>query len=206
MIKPLLILRQLAVGPWQTNTYVLVCPSSRESVLIDPGAEPDQLQALLHGSHPVALLLTHSHIDHTAALKDMRARLRIPVMAHANFTKAPIDRKLDDGESILVGHHRMRVYHTPGHTPDQVCLGLEGDSRIVVGDTLFEGGPGKTGSPENFRTTLATLRRVVLAWPEDTHCYPGHGRSFRLKSIRRRIETFLDKDHGEFCGDATWEM
>ena len=205
-MKPLLIMRQLAVGPWQTNTYVLVCPSSRESALIDPGAEPDQLQALLHGSHPVALLLTHSHIDHTAALKDMRARLRVPVMAHSNFTKAPIDRKLDDGESIMVGHHRLRVYHTPGHTPDQVCLGLEGDSRIVVGDTLFEGGPGKTGSPENFRTTLATLRRVVLAWPEDTHCYPGHGHSFRLKSIRLRIEAFLDKDHGEFCGDATWEM
>ena len=55
---------------------------------------------------------------------------------------------------------------------------------VIVGDTIFEGGPGKTWSPEGFQTTLTTLRKVVLPWPDETVCYPGHGPSFRLGDQR----------------------
>jgi glyoxylase-like metal-dependent hydrolase (beta-lactamase superfamily II) len=87
-----------------------------------------------------------------------------------------------------------------------LCFALEGDPRVVVGDTIFEGGPGKTWSAEDFQTTLQTLRQVILAWPDETVCYPGHGPHFRLGDRRAAIEAFLRKDHGEFCGDATWDM
>ncbi len=201
-----MLFRVRPVGPWQMNAHVLVCPAGMQSVLIDPGADPGALETMLKGTRPVAILLTHSHPDHIGALREMRSRLRVPVMAHPAFAGGPIDRPLEAGGTIAVGEHRLKVLHAPGHTPDQVCFAVEDDERIVVGDTLFEGGPGKTWSPEDFQTTRETLRRVVLAWPDDTLCYPGHGGPFRLGAIRSAIEAFIARDHGPFCGDATWGM
>jgi len=201
-----MFLRVRPVGPWRMNAHALVCPASTQSVLIDPGAEPRALDALLEGTLPVGILLTHSHPDHTGALADMRARLRVPVMAHPAFAGESIDRALAGGDTVVVGRHRLKVCHTPGHTPDQICIAVEADERIVVGDTVFEGGPGKTWTPEDFQTTLDTLRRVILAWPDDTRCHPGHGDPFRLGDLRSHIESFIAKDHGRFCGDATWGM
>ncbi len=99
-----------------------------------------------------------------------------------------------------------RVTYTPGHAPDQVAFELEGDERIIVGDTLFEGGPGRTSSHADFLRTLRTLREIVMRWPDDFICYPGHGPSFRLGDVRDGIDAFLGKDYGEFYGDATWDM
>ena len=203
-------LRTRPVGPWPMNSYVLVCPETGESVLIDPGADPDVLQALLAGTRPGAILLTHTHPDHVGALDEMQALLRVPLLAHGgeHFPGREIypDRTLSHGDTVSVGQYRLRVYETPGHIPDQICLALENDQRVIVGDTIFDGGPGKTWSPEQFQTTLRTLRHVVLAWPDDTRCYPGHGPHFRLGDRRAAIEAFLAKDHGDFFGDATWEM
>ena len=105
-----------------------------------------------------------------------------------------------------VGEHRLIAHHAPGHTPDQLCFALEQDDRILVGDAIFEGGPGKTWSPEDFQTTLDTLRRVIPAWPDETRYYPGHGGPFRIGDIRSAVEAFIARDHGRFCGDATWGM
>jgi hydroxyacylglutathione hydrolase len=202
-------LRQRTVGPWPMNSYALVCPETRASVLIDPGAEPETLLAMLEASRPQAILLTHTHPDHIGALDDMLERLGVPLFAHggphAGDVALPGAHELDDGDTIEVGEHRLRVHHTPGHTADMLCFAIEGDPRVIVGDTIFEGGPGKTWSPEQFQTTLVTLRRL-LGWPDETVCYPGHGPHFRLGDKRALIEAFLDRDHGSFYGDATWDM
>jgi glyoxylase-like metal-dependent hydrolase (beta-lactamase superfamily II) len=192
------------------NAYALVCPTSGQSVLIDPGADPEALLEMLGGSDPVGILITHGHLDHVNALEEVRARLNVPVMAHPNCD-VEADRRLDHGDTLSVGQHRIRVYHTPGHTDHQLCFALwdqagEGDQRVVVGDTIFEGGPGHTRSPQDFETTRQTLRDVILPWSDEARCYPGHGPHFRLGDKRAHINAFLDKDHGDFCGDATWDM
>lgn len=204
-------LRERQVGPWGMNTYALICPATGESVLFDPGAEQETLQTMLAGSTPIAILLTHTHPDHVGALAEMRQLLNVPLMAHPgphhdDVADLQADRWLNDGDTVQVGEHRLHVYYAPGHIGDQICFAIEDDNRVIVGDTIFEGGPGKTWSAEGFRTTLRTLREVVLGWPDDTICYPGHGPHFRLGDKRAQIEGFLARDHGDFYGDATWEM
>ncbi|CAN5416793.1 MBL fold metallo-hydrolase [soil metagenome] len=208
MQTSMLELRERQVGPWPMNTYALICPTTHESVLFDPGADPDTLTDMLQGSTPIAILLTHTHGDHVGALAEMSQRLNVPIMAHANVLPKgfAIDRVLADGDTVQVGEHSLRAYYTPGHIDDMVSFALEGDHRVIVGDTIFKGGPGKTWSTEGFQTTLATLRHIILRWPDETICYPGHGPEFRLGDLRPAIEKFLQKDHGDFFGDAAWDM
>ncbi|HIP70097.1 MAG TPA: MBL fold metallo-hydrolase [Anaerolineae bacterium] len=199
------------VGPWGMNTYALICPETNQSVLIDPGDDPDTLQEMLGDSQPIAILLTHTHIDHIGALDEMRQRLNVPVVGndgpHEPLGKdVGLDQVLRDGDSFTVGQHTLRIYYAPGHIGDQICFAIEDDNRIVVGDTIFEGGPGRTWSAEGFQTTLQTLQNVVLAWPDETVCYPGHGNAFRLGDVRPAVTAFLAKDHGDFYGDAVWDM
>ena len=199
------------VGPWGMNTYALICPETNQSVLIDPGDDPEILQEMLGDSQPVAILLTHTHVDHIGALPEMRQALAVPVLGNdgphePGGKDIAADCWLRDWDTGQVGAHTLRAVYAPGHIGDQICLVLQDDQRVIVGDTIFDGGPGRTWSAEGFKTTLVTLRHVVLPWPDDTVCYPGHGPHFRLGDRRAQIEAFLAKDHGAFFGDATWEM
>jgi len=208
--KPELKIRKEQVGPWGLNAYVLVCSETRKSVLVDPGAEPDVLDRLLSKTEPVAIILTHTHSDHIGALAEMRKRHKVPLMAHsgphADNMNLDADRWLAHGDRVKVGRHQMNIYHTPGHTPDQICLMNEESHFAVVGDTIFNGGPGRTRSANGFQITLKTLRNIILSWSDEIVCYPGHGPSFCLGDKRKAIEAFLNKDHGSFFGDATWDM
>ena len=209
-MKPLQ-LETRQVGPWPMNTYALICSTSNQSVLIDPGADPKTLQEMLGTSDPIAILLTHTHPDHIGALDEMRQQLNVPVIGndgpHEPLGKdVGVDQILRDGDTFQLGDHQLKIYYAPGHIGDQICFAIENDSHVIVGDTIFDGGPGRTWSNEGFKTSLLTLRNVVLAWPDETICHPGHGPSFRLGDRRAVVDAFLRKDHGDFYGDAAWDM
>jgi len=201
--------RAHSVGPWPMNTYVLVCGETKISLLIDPGADPEILEQMLDGTQPMAIFLTHTHPDHVGALAEMQRRLNVPLLAHPG----PHFQGLDLGTTTSIAHcqtlqlgaQQLLAQYAPGHIDDMICLHSAQAGVAIVGDTMFAGGPGKTRSAEAFRTTLNTLRDVVLPWPDETICYAGHGRSFRLGDLRSQVVAFIARDHGDFYGDATWE-
>ena len=203
-----LVLKSASVGPWPMNSYALICAETNQSVLIDPGAEPAKLEAMLAGSTPQAILLTHAHHDHIGALDEMKTRLQVPVYLHPADSPMGVaaDAWFTANDTFALGQHELAIIHTPGHTHGMVTLMLP-DNRAIVGDTIFKGGPGKTWAPQYFLVTLSILRDIVFKWPDETQCYPGHGPSFRLGDERPAFEAFLQRKHpADLRGDVTWDM
>ncbi len=204
-----LALRILAVGQWQENCCLLVDHTANEGLLIDPGDEADRILDWIAGVTVRLILLTHAHRDHLGALAEVRAALRVSAGLHPD--DAPLaarynvaaDFALNDSDVLRLGTHEIRVAHTPGHTLGSVCLRF--DSRAIVGDAVFPGGPGHTNTPQEFNQSLASLQRTVFTWPDDTTLYPGHGRPTTVGQERPGFEAFLARPRAEdLCGDVSW--
>ncbi len=140
------------------------------------------------------------------ALEAVKLATGAPVYLHpAEHAKFGIgyDVALAGGELIDLGDLRLRTVHTPGHTPGMISFVI--DYRVLVGDTLFVGGPGRTGSAQDFAVTMRTLQNIVFAWPDETEFYPGHGPSSTIGAERPAFEHFVAQGWpNDLCGDVTW--
>jgi glyoxylase-like metal-dependent hydrolase (beta-lactamase superfamily II) len=198
---------KLAVGPYDTNCYVLICPTSKESIVVDPAAEAERILREVEGNTVKYILLTHAHMDHVGALAEVREATMASLGIHpadAQHFGVAADFELKDDGILEWGDCQLRVVHTPGHTPGSVCLIV--DDRVLVGDTIFPGGPGHSASPEAFKQILATLQETVFTWPDETELYPGHGAATTVGQERSAFEAFLQKPRPDrLCGDVMWE-
>jgi len=194
-------IRVREVGPFQANCYLLTDPLTRDTVVIDPGAEGKAILALIReaGLKPVYIVLTHGHIDHIGAAGPVREATGAPLLIHradSEMLRSPwlnlaalapggrvrltADRVLADGDRLSFGGLTLDVRHTPGHTPGGISLVLdrepEGPSLCFSGDTLFAGSVGRTDFPGGDWDTLEdSIRRVLYALPDRTVVLPGHG-------------------------------
>jgi hydroxyacylglutathione hydrolase len=199
---------KIEVGPWPMNAYLVVCQQTGDSAIVDPGADAEVILAAAEDSRVVKILVTHSHRDHIGALAEIREATGAPVCIH------PLDAKkariadfmpLADGDLLEIGELQLRAIHAPGHTPGQVCFDI-GDGRILVGDTVFVGGPGHTSSHKDFKTTMHTMQEIVFQWPDETEFYPGHGPSGVIVVERPAFEAFVARGwSAKLRGDVAWE-
>ena len=138
----------------------------------------------------------------------MRGASRAPVYLHpldAERFGLDYDIPLEDGASIPLGSGSIQAVHTPGHTPGMTSLRLDAE-RVVVGDTLFVGGPGRTWSAEEFTTTMQTMQAIVFQWEDGTHFYPGHGPSGQIGVERPAFDAFIARGwEPDLYGDVTWK-
>lgn len=195
-----------ALGAFGTNSYIITGLETGDSVVIDAPGDAPKIREQLKHTKPRYILMTHNHMDHTGALAELKSALNVPVAAHAadaGRLPIPADMQLTDGEAITFGNIRLTVRHTPGHTPGSLCFYTEG--YLISGDTLFPGGPGKTGSPSDFRQIVESLQRKIFVLPDDTQVFPGHGDHTILGKEKQAFEAFTARSHDpNLCGDVLW--
>lgn len=193
----------LPVGLLQCNCHIVGDPTTREAIVIDPGDEVERILKSIarHKLKVRAILNTHAHIDHVGGLKKMRAATGAPVLLHQEDLDlyralemqarwigfaAPevteIDEFLKEGQSVRWGGYELRVIHTPGHSKGSVCLYVPVNTAhidgpvLFAGDTLFAGSIGRTDLwGGSFEEIMRSLRGKLMALPEETIVYPGHG-------------------------------
>ena len=169
-----MIFERLAAGGCQS--YLIGCAESCAAVLIDPEISLiDRYLALAarDGLRIHYLIDTHTHADHFSATQQLSRKLDVPVAMHRASPAPFVDLRLDDGEMLMVGEHRLQVLYTPGHTHDSMCLRFE--NRLFTGDTLLIGAIGRTDLPSGDPDALfdSLFNRLLRLDPELT-VHPAH--------------------------------
>lgn len=197
---------KLQLPPYDNNCFILVCPETNESLIVDAPSNAEQIAAAAAGTKVRYIFVTHRHNDHWGALADLRRLTGAEVAYHpddAEGIAVPPDVRLRDGQELVFGNQRGAVLHTPGHTPGSACLVL-GDL-LFSGDTLFPGGPGHSRTPDDLRTILDSITRRLFLMPDTTRLFPGHGADGVLGAEKAAYAEFAKRPHApDLHGDVLW--
>lgn len=211
--------RQLLHEERSCASYLAGCPTAGLCAVVDPQGDPQRCIDLAEDNAMVVshVIDTHLHADHRSGAKELAeaagAQLYMGSGAELGFSYRP----LHDDEVLEVGNRRMRVLHTPGHTPEHVCL-LVDDWFVLTGDTLFVGDVGRVDlalgeiDEAELRTRAKSLHsslQRLLDLRDDVEVYPGHyagstcGRGMDGKAIstigrERRFNAALKLDADDF--------
>ncbi|WP_433872282.1 MBL fold metallo-hydrolase [Saccharopolyspora sp. CA-218241] len=199
-----LTITKLSVGPMDNNAYLLVCKTTGDGLLIDAANDSERLTDLLgHDAERPRLrtiVTTHQHGDHWQALGSVAGQTGCYTVAHpadADALPVPPDNLVEHGDTIAVGDSELSVIHLRGHTPGSIALlyrDPEGHPHLFTGDSLFPGGVGKTGSPEDFAALVDDVeQRVFAELPDDTWFYPGHGDDSTLGAERPKLAEWRER-------------
>ena len=203
-------------GAFAANCYVVAPARGAQCVIVDPGQDAQQgIDELLvrYRLKPIAVLLTHGHIDHMWSVAPVCGAKGIPAYIHPDdrelladpakglslavgeqlfggitFTEPDDVRELADGSALSLAGLDFTVRHTPGHTPGSVTFGSE--NGLFTGDLLFAGSIGRTDLPGGDHQTMLRSLARTLTLPDDTLVLPGHGPQTTI-GAERRTNPFL---------------
>ncbi len=121
----------------------------------------------------VAIVETHTHADHLMLNRALKEQLHAPLLMHQASPIPTVDRHLHDGDRIELAGETIEVMHTPGHTPDSICLLIPG--ALLTGDTLLIGGSGRTDFPGgDAGAQFDAVTGRLFALPDETAVWPAH--------------------------------
>ncbi|MBN1894104.1 MBL fold metallo-hydrolase [bacterium] len=205
----------MTVGLLDTRCYI-AADASGEAVVIDPGADAPEIFKILKSRawKTRYILLTHGHYDHIGGAADLRQACGAPLCIHEKdavmledgtqnlssllgipYSPVNPDRLLRDGDELAFGGSRIRVFHTPGHTPGS-CAFLILD-RLFAGDTLFRESVGRTDFPgSSYPALRKSIGMLLSKLTDEIRVMPGHGPETTI-GHERRHNPFLD-------GIKTW--
>jgi hydroxyacylglutathione hydrolase len=155
-------------------SYIIADDVTREAAIVDSSFNAGEITRILTAENLKLkyVISTHGHSDHTAGNEELRSTFGAKTVAH-KLSRINADFTVDDGDVIRVGTLPLKVIHTPGHTPDSICL-LVGN-KLLTGDTLFVGECGRTDLPGgNSRSLYDSLFTKLLTVGDDVEVYPGH--------------------------------
>ncbi|SFL16821.1 MBL fold metallo-hydrolase [Geodermatophilus ruber] len=200
-----MLIRSFPAGAFGTNCYAVAPGPRQECVVIDPGmdaVEPLARMLAEDGLRPVAVVLTHGHLDHTFSVLPVCDGYDIPAYLHPRDFDMLADpvrwhgpqlaplitgvklpdpsdvRPLDDGAVLSLAGVELTVRHAPGHTQGSVMFSVDLDDApgLLAGDVLFAGSVGRVDLPGgSWEDMLRSLREVVLPMDDATVVLPGHG-------------------------------
>ena len=187
------------------NCYLLRCRETGEQLLVDAAADAGTLLPLVRDAGLVAVVTTHQHWDHHRALAAVVAATGADVLvgspdadAVTEQTGVEVTRRLEHGDTVVVGRCRLEVLAVAGHTPGSVALRYddpEGHPHLFTGDSLFPGGVGATfGDEAAFRQLVDEVETKIFAtMPDETWFYPGHGGDSTLGEQRPHLPEWRDR-------------
>ncbi|MDR1796566.1 MAG: MBL fold metallo-hydrolase [Clostridiales Family XIII bacterium] len=177
-------------GSLEANGYIIWQQDGGPAFIIDPGYAAARYQDFVkqHALKPAAILLTHTHSDHSGKAAILADAFGCPIQAHReelDYYKGRVDELLEGGEALDLGDEEIRVFHTPGHTAGGLCFYSEKSSVAFTGDTIFNVDLGYTHFPGGSAARMKrSLREVVDKWGNGITIYPGHGDPATMKTVR----------------------
>ncbi len=207
-----MIIEPLAVGPLQTNCYIVGDEATSQGIVIDPGGDAELILETVRGLKLGITLVvnTHGHFDHIMANREVVEATGAPLAIHpddasmltnplrsfsffaGSFRPGPAATvSLTEGSIVQVGSLALQVLHTPGHSPGSISLWSAGHQVVFSGDALFNQGIGRTDFPGgSMRVLLQSIRDKLFTLPDDTVVYSGHGPATTI-GFERQHNPFL---------------
>jgi glyoxylase-like metal-dependent hydrolase (beta-lactamase superfamily II) len=168
-------------------SYVFGCGSVGLGAVVDP--QERDVDAYVDFAHDKGLKITHVfdthvHADHRSGGRAVAERTGAAYCLHRSAAVKFPFTPLDDGQEIALGNTRLRVLHTPGHTPESISIVVTDLRRgpdpwfVLTGDTLFSGAVGRPDLPGHERDNADALYRSLhdklLVLPDALEVYPAH--------------------------------
>ena len=186
------------------DNNVWLVGDANEVLVVDAAHDPAPILDAIAGRRVLAIVATHGHNDHINAAPALADATGAPILLHpadrelwgqAHPGRGP-DGALADGEVLAAGGHRLRVMHTPGHTPGGVCLHDEDAGVVFTADTLFKGGPGATGrSFSDFPRIIDSIRTKLLVLDPEAIVHTGHGDSTTIGAEAPHLDEWIARGH-----------
>lgn len=209
-----MLIKTLTIGNFECNNYLIMCEDNKDAVLIDAGGDYEATMKEVEsaGAKLKYVFHTHGHLDHISGDVELKAKAGVQIFIHKedqflvdklkdqlmmfglpDVGIPVIDEYVEDGQEFTIGCLKIKVIHTPGHSPGSVCYLI--DNSLFAGDTLFKESVGRTDLPGgSYEQLMESITKKLFVLDDEIKVYSGHGKPTTIGH---------EKKYNPFCGEET---